>query len=87
MTQHEAHVTGVWWTSAAGWLLSVWSWLTHGMSPLAAALTLATLVLTILKIAQEIRAWRKDSEERTALQKLVDRLTRKSSFDKLDSKP
>lgn len=87
MTNHEAHVGGSWWASGAGWIMSFWAWASAGMSPLAALLAVLTVVLTAIKIAQEIRAWRKDSEDRTALQKLLDRLTRRSTFDKLDSRP
>lgn len=80
-------VNGSWWTIAAGWALSVWGaasdgWAaaTHGMPPLAALVALATLVLTVVKIAQEIRAWRRSEEERSALQKLLRHWSRKSGF-------
>ena len=47
---------------------------------LAAMAASATLVLTIIKIAQEIRAYRTKGLEQTALRKLVDKLTRRSGF-------
>lgn len=86
MTQSEVHVMGSWWTTAVGWVYSVWAWFSHGTGPAAALVALFTLILTIIKIAQEIRAWRRDSEDRTALQKLLDALTaRRSRFGKLDT--
>ena len=83
----QQSVNGSWWTVAAGWVLYAWSVITdgwhaatNGMPPLAALVALATLVLTIVKIAQEIRAWRRSEEERSALQKLVKHWSKKSGF-------
>lgn len=81
-----SHVGGSWWTASAGWLVSAWSSVTSGMPPLAAAVAFATLVLTVVKIAQEVRAWRRADDERTLVRKLLDKLGRKSGFDKLDSR-
>lgn len=93
MASHEAltsttqSVGGSWWTVAAGWAVYVWGaiadgWngITAGMPPLAAMVAIATLILTAIKIAQEIRAWRRSEEERTALQKLLRGLSLKSGF-------
>ena len=88
MASHDAPATvaGSWRTSGAGWLLSGWSYLTAGMAPLAAALALATLVLTAIKIVQEVKALRKVDAEQSAIQKLLDRLARRSTFDELDKR-
>jgi hypothetical protein len=83
----QQSVNGSWWTVAAGWALYAWSVITdgwnaatHGMPPLAALVAFATLVLTVVKIAQEIRAWKRSEEERSSLQKLVRHLGAKSGF-------
>ena len=88
MAAHDtpANVAGSWWTSGAGWLLSGWSYVTAGMSPLAAVLAIATLILTVIKIVQEVRALRKTEAEQSAIQKLLDKLSRKSGFDELERK-
>lgn len=84
--QHvAAHVGGSWWTAAAGWVLSIWTALADGMPPLAAAVAIATLVLTVIKIAQEIRAWRRSDDERTPVRKLLERAKRGSGFGAFQS--
>jgi hypothetical protein len=80
MTTQEVPVAGSWWTAGFGWVFSIIEWLVAGMSPLAALVAIATLVLTVIKIAQEIRAYRNKGLEQTALRKLVDKLTRRSGF-------
>lgn len=86
-TEHTAHVAGSWWTAAAGWAVSIWSTIASGMPPLAAAVAMATLLLTVIKIAQEVRAWRRSDDERTMVKKVLERLKRPSAFDKFDSRP
>lgn len=80
MNTQEVPVAGSWWTAGFGWVFGIVEWLVAGMSPLAAMAASATLVLTIIKIAQEIRAYRTKGLEQTALRKLVDKLTRRSGF-------
>lgn len=91
MAAHDAiasqSVSGSWWTVAAGWAVYVWGavadgWdgITAGMPPLAALVAIATLALTVIKIAQEVRAWRRSEEDRSALQKLLQRFGQKSGF-------
>ena len=75
-----------WWTSGAGGVITLWQWLTEGMSPLAALLAIATFVLTAIKIWQEIAALRDKRTERTVMAKILDRLSRRSGFDHQDTR-
>ena len=83
---HQVHVTGSWWASIAGWAYSIW----HGFAGDANGMTLligiSTAVLTGIKIAQEINAWRARDEERRVLGKLWNKMAARSrtmpaSFD------
>ena len=57
MTQyHDLSTPGGWWLAVAGWLQAGWQLAAGDMPPLSAALTLATLALTIIKVAD---AWRR----------------------------
>ena len=81
-----ASVGGSWWTVAAGWATSIWSSVAAGMPPLAAAVAIATLVLTFIKIAQEVRAWHRSDDERTLIKKMIERMKRNSGFYSGDTK-
>ena len=60
MTQHhDLSTPGGWWLAIAGWSLGGWQWAVGDMPPLSAALTLATLVLTIIKVAGAWHRWRR----------------------------
>ena len=83
--QH-AHVAGSWLASIAGWAVHVWTWFKGDGSDGAALAMAATLVLTVIKIAQEIRAWRTRDEERQALRKLWERMSRRTRPGRLDSR-
>lgn len=80
MTTADPQVNGSWWTAGFGWVFSFVEWMVAGTSPLAAIVAAATLVLTIIKIAQEIRTYRTKGLEQTALRKILDKLTRRSGF-------
>ena len=47
---------------------------------------ITTVALTSIKIAQEIRAWRARDEERQALRKLWERMSRRTRPGRLDSR-
>lgn len=83
---HVSQVGYSWWTSGAGGALTLWQWATDGMSPLAALLAIATLVLTVIKILQEVMAVRNQRAEQTVMRKLLDRLSRRSGFDHQDTR-
>jgi len=83
---HVSQVGYSWWTSGAGGALALWQWATEGMSPLAAFLAMATLVLTAIKIVQEVMAVRNQQTERTVMRKMLDRLSRRSGFDPQDTR-
>lgn len=57
MNLHNDLVHGGWWQSIAGVLLTAWSWLTGDMPGIALILSAATLVLTLIKIADALRRW------------------------------
>ncbi len=57
MTPHNDLVQGGWWQSMAGLLLTSWSWLVGEMSGLTVLLSIATLILTAIKIADALRRW------------------------------
>jgi hypothetical protein len=40
-------------------------------------LTILSLVLTVIKILQELRMWKRSDEEKTALQKILKRMTKR----------
>lgn len=87
--QH-AHVAGSWWASMAGWVYSIWHWFAGDANGMTLVIGISTVVLTGIKIAQEVHAWRARDEERKLLGKLWDKMsarsrTRPASFDsKLD---
>lgn len=51
---HHDIVQGGWWQSVAGTLLSVWSWLAGDMAGLPLILTVLTIALTAVKLADAI---------------------------------
>ncbi len=86
----NAHVAGSWWASMAGWVYSIWHWFAGDANGMTLVIGISTVVLTCIKIAQEIHAWHARDEERRVLGKLWDKMsarscTRPASFDsKLD---
>ncbi len=83
--QH-AHVAGSWWASIAGWAYSLWSWFAGDANGMTVVIGITTVALTGIKIAQEIRAWRARDEERQALRKLWERMSRRTRTGRLDSR-
>lgn len=75
--QH-AHVAGSWWASLAGWAYSIWSWFAGDANGMTVLIGITTIVLTGIKIAQEIHAWHARDEERKVLGKLWDKLSARS---------
>ena len=57
MTPHNDLVHGGWWQSLAGLALTSWSWLVGEMSGLTVLLSIATLILTVIKIIDALRRW------------------------------
>jgi len=86
----QIHVAGSWWASLAGWAYSIWSWFAGDANGMTVLIGITTIVLTGIKIVQEVHAWRDRDEERKVLGKLWDKMsarsrTRPASFDsKLD---
>jgi hypothetical protein len=72
--------------SIAGWAVHVWTWFKGDGSDGAALAMAATMVLTVIKIAQEVRAWHARDEERQALRKLWERMSRRTRPGRLDSR-
>lgn len=75
-TDHSPNVAGSWAVSITGWALSGWSYLTEGMAPLTAMATVLTVVLTLIKLAQEVSAWRRREHDRQMLRKMLERMQR-----------
>ncbi len=75
--QH-AQVAGSWWASIAGWAYSIWSWFAGDANGMTVLIGITTIVLTGIKIAQEIHAWRAQDEERRVLGKLWDKMSARS---------
>lgn len=59
MTHHQDIVQGAGPALVAGWLISLWAWLTGGMAPLAVLLTVVTLALQLLKLWDAIQRKRR----------------------------
>lgn len=57
MSPHNDLAHGGWWQSLAGLLLTSWSWLVGEMSGLTVLLSIATLILTVIKITDALRRW------------------------------
>lgn len=56
---HNGHsLSGGWREVIAGWATSGYGWLFADMPGIAALVAVATLVLTLIKIAQAVMAWR-----------------------------
>lgn len=55
---------GGWAQALAGWLLAGWQWAAGDVPPLTAALTLASLALTVIKLADAVRRYRASDPER-----------------------
>ena len=51
-------IQGGWREAVVGWLVSGYGWLFADMPGIAALVAVATLVLTIIKILDAVRAWR-----------------------------
>jgi len=86
MTQADNHaqVAGSWWTSLAGWAYSIWSWFAGDATGMTILIGVTTIILTGIKIAQEIQAWRAKQAEHQVLSKLwtkMGRTTRPSKFE------
>lgn len=89
--QH-AQVAGSWMATAAGWLVSLWQWFSGDASGMTLVIGISTVVLTGIKIAQEVHAWRDRDEERRVLGRLWDKMsarsrTRPASFDSRQDPP
>ena len=82
----SAHVAGSWAATAAGWLVSLWHWFAGDANGMTLLIGISTVVLTGIKIAQEVHAWHARDEERRVLGRLWDKMsarsrTRPASFD------
>ena len=80
------HVVGSWWASIAGWAYSIWSWFAGDANGMTVMIGITTVILTVIKIAQELQAWHARDEERRVLGRLWDKMsarsrTRPASFD------
>ena len=70
----QHHVAGSWWASMAGWVYSIWHWFAGDANGMTLVIGISTVVLTGIKIAQEVHAWRARDEERRVLGKLWERM-------------
>ena len=88
MTTHTTDlVHGGWIASVFGWAISSWTWATAGMPPLNAALTLASLALTAIKVADAYRRYKASDPARTRWRRLRDSVrTRPAPLDH-DTRP
>ncbi len=89
--QH-AQVAGSWMATAAGWLVSLWQWFSGDASGMTVLVGIGTLLLTAIKVSQEVQAWRARDEQQQALRKLWDKMsarsrTRPASFDSRQDPP
>ncbi len=82
----QIHVAGSWWASLAGWVYSIWHWFAGDANGMTLLIGIGTVVLTGIKIAQEVHAWRARDEERQALRKLWDRMSKRTRPGRLDSR-
>lgn len=83
----SAHVAGSWAATAAGWLVSLWQWFAGDASGMTVMIGVGTIVLTVIKVAQEAQAWRARDEQRQALRKLWERMGgRRTRPGRLDSR-
>ena len=76
----------------AGWVYSIWHWFAGDANGMTLLIGISTAVLTGIKIAQEVHAWRARDEERKVLGKLWDKMsarsrTRPASFDSRQDPP
>ena len=83
MTTHSTDlVHGGWFQALAGWALAGWQWASGGMPPLTAALTLASLALTVIKVADAYRRYKLSDPARTRWKRLRDSVrTRPAPLD------
>lgn len=58
MTNHQDIVHGGWWQTVAGWVVSAFGWFGSGMNGATLLLTVLTIVLSAIKIADAVRRWR-----------------------------
>ena len=79
-TPHQ--LTGGWREAAASWLASGYGWLYADMPVIAAMGATAALILTIIKIAQAVIAWRSTDTSETVSRRLRNALgTRPGALD------
>ena len=76
----------------AGWVYSIWHWFVGDANGMTLLIGISTAVLTGIKIAQEVHAWRARDEERRVLGRLWDKMsarsrTRPASFDSRQDPP
>ena len=76
----------------AGWVYSIWHWFAGDANGMTLLIGISTAVLTGIKIAQEVHAWRDRDEERRVLGRLWDKMsarsrTRPASFDSRQDPP
>ena len=76
----------------AGWVYSIWHWFAGDANGMTLLIGISTAVLTGIKIAQEVHAWRARDEERRVLGRLWDKMsarsrTRPASFDSRQDPP
>lgn len=71
-------VTGGWGAAVVGWVVSVWQWFAGDASGMAVMIGVGTLLLTAVKLAQELQTWRARSEEKQVLSKLWGKLNKKT---------
>ena len=80
-------VRGGWFQAIVGWSLAGWQWAAGDMPPLTAALTLASLALTLVKVADAYRRYRLSDPSRTRWRRLRDSVhTRPAPLDP-DTRP
>lgn len=63
-TDHNI-INGGWREAAAGWAVSWYGWLFADMPGITAIVAVATLVLTVIKILDAVRAWRASDKSMT----------------------
>lgn len=57
LTHNSDIVTGGWWQSGIGVVVSTWSWLAGDATGLTIILTVSTIILTVIKIVDAVRRW------------------------------
>lgn len=76
------HLTGGWREAIAAWLASGYGWMYADMPGIAAIGATAALILTVIKIAQAVIAWRSTDSSETVGHRLQTALgTRPGALD------